>query len=421
MGRQTKFPNLPFNPKPPTVMHIDLNSCFASIEQQADPFLRGKPIAVAAYDSPHGCIIAPSREAKKLGVKVGMYVQEGKMICPGLVVKQPDPNKYRAVFLQLKKLLSEYTFDLTPKSIDEFVLNLEGYPAFKKGMWNVGVEIKERIKREIGEFLTVSVGIAPNRFLAKTAAGLHKPDGLDQIDINNYLEIYTRLQLMELDHIKKNNCIRLNGERIFSTMDFFNATPETLINAFHSVIGLDWYMRLHGWEADDVIFGRHSYGNSYAIPQQLVHPEQLAPLLQKLVEKTGSRMRHAKYNCRGVHVALLYRDGTFWHHGITSQELLFDSRDLYKIAFKIMCGSPYRKPVHTLAESVYNLEQSGNEQLTLLHDVEKKRGLVDAIDRINDKWGYFVITPAMMLGTESKVPDRIAFGGIKELEEIVLN
>lgn len=401
-------------------MHLDLNSCFASIEQQADPFLRGKPIAVAAYNSPHGCIIAPSREAKKLGIKVGMYVQEGKLLYPELIIKEPDPNKYRSVFLGLRKLLSEYTADLFPKSIDEFVLNLEGYPALKKGIWEVGREIKERIREEIGEFLTVSVGLAPNRFLAKTAAGLHKPDGLDEININNYRETYSKLQLMDLDHIKKNNCIRLNNFGIFSVLDFFNAPAETLVKAFHSVIGYDWYMRLHGWEPDDVIFGRRSYGNSYALPKSLSTPEELAPILQKLVEKTGSRMRRAGYSCRGVHVSLLYRDHSHWHHGVSSDAVLFDSRDIYKTAFKILCHSPYRKPVHTLAESCFNLTKMETEQTTLLEDIAKKRSLVAAIDRINDKWGYFVITPAMMLGTKALVPDRVAFGGIKELEEITI-
>jgi DNA polymerase-4 len=376
---------------------------------------------VAAYNSPRGCIVAPSREAKALGIKTGMTVGEGRMLCPSLIVKEPDPNKYRAIFLQLKKLLSEYTFDLTPKSIDEFVLNLEGYPAFKKGMWNVGLEIKQRIKEEIGEFLTVSVGIAPNRFLAKTAAGLHKPDGLDQIEISNYKAVFSKLELMDLCGIKRQNCIRLNQSGIFTVFDFFNATPEKLHLAFGSVVGVDWYMRMHGWEPDDVVFGRHSYGNSFALPKPLASPEELAPLLQKLVEKTGMRMRRAGYNCRGVHVAILYRDGSYWHHGVTCGDILYDSRDLYALAFKILCQSPYRKAVANLAESVFNLERNEFEQTSLLVDHQKKKNLVAAMDSINEKYGFQVITPAMMLGTKNIIPDRVAFGGIKELEEIVLN
>src|SRR3972149_7302235 len=178
--------NLVFNPKPSTIMHMDLNSCFATIEQQANPHLRGKPVVVAAYTTPSGCIVAPTVEAKGYGIKVGMRVKEGKLLYPGLIVLAPDPWKYRTVHLGLRRIISDYTDKFVPKSIDEFVLNLQGYPSFDKGMLEVAREIKERIKKEIGEWLTVSVGVAPNRFLAKTAAGLHKPDGLDEINKDNF-------------------------------------------------------------------------------------------------------------------------------------------------------------------------------------------------------------------------------------------
>jgi len=158
---------LDFNPKCSTILHIDLNSCFATIEQQANPHLRGKPIVVAAYTTPSGCIVAPSIEAKRYGVKVGMKVKEGRLLCPDLIVMEPDPAKYRNVHLAFRKILSDYTNDFNPKSIDEFVLNLGGYPALNKGMHSVAREIKQRIKKEIGEWLTVSVGIAPNRFFGK--------------------------------------------------------------------------------------------------------------------------------------------------------------------------------------------------------------------------------------------------------------
>ena len=118
--------NLPFNPKSSTIMHLDLNSCFATIEQQANPLLRGKPIAVAAYSTPSCCILAPAIEAKKLGIKVGMRVKEGKRLFPQLQVLSPEPWKYRNIHLQLRDLISEYTADFSPKSIDEFVLNFEG-------------------------------------------------------------------------------------------------------------------------------------------------------------------------------------------------------------------------------------------------------------------------------------------------------
>ncbi|EKD96302.1 MAG: hypothetical protein ACD_24C00103G0003 [uncultured bacterium] len=415
-----KLIDFSFNPKSPTLLHLDLNSCFATIEQQANPRLRGKPIAVAAYDSPAGCIVAPSIEAKKYGVTVGMRVRDGKMLCPHLIVLTPDPAKYRNVHLQFRKLLENYTDKAIPRSIDEFVLDLEGYPAYRKGMINVAREIKEKIKREIGGWLTVSVGISTNRFLAKVGAGLNKPDGLDVIDKNNFRDIYSKLSLVDLCGIKTRNAIRLNNAGVYTVLDFYKASVQKLKAAFGSILAYYWYVRLHGWEIDNVTFGRRSYGNSFALPKPLLRVEELAPILQKLTEKTGMRMRKAGYVARGVHLAIAYRDNSFWHKGVSLPDYIFDSRDIYKVAFKLLNMSPYRSPDRNLAVSCFNLERVKNMQLSFLEDFDKKQKLVNAIDLINERWGNFVITPGGMLGTDNVVIDRIAFGGVKELEEIVI-
>jgi len=413
---------LKFNSTPSTVMHIDLNSCFATIEQQANPHLRGKPIAVAAYTTPYGCIIAPSIEAKKLGIRVGTRVKDAKTIYPSLVVLPPDPNKYRSVHLALRQLFSDYTADLNPKSIDEFVLQLNGYPSLRqKTIHQVGRQIKKRIKKEIGEWLTVSIGVAPNRYLAKVASGLHKPDGLDEINKKNFRQIYESLELMDLPWIKARNTIRLNSVGIYTVNDFYNAGLKKLKAAFRSINSYYWYLRLHGYEIDDVEFGRSSYGNSYALPKPLVTPEELSPILAKLVTKMGARLRRAGYRARGVHVTVAYRDGSHWHKGISFEKILFDSRDIYKKAFRILYKSPSKKPVRELAVSCFNLVKSSLTQLDLFEDVLAKEKLVKAVDLTNNRWGDFVVTPARMLLARDAVPDRVAFGNVKELEEFTLS
>jgi len=413
--------NLGFNPKQSTIIHVDLNSCFAAIEQQANPLLRGKPIAVAAYATPNGCILAPSIEAKRYGIKTGMRVKDGKLIYHDLIILSPDPWKYRNVHLKLRKLISDYTADFNPKSIDEFVLNLEGYPCLvASSMQQVAREIKIRIKKEIGDWLTVSIGIAPNRFLAKLASGIHKPDGLDEINKDNYLKIYSKLSLTDLPYIKLRNAVRLNSVGVYKVTDFYNAPLWKLKAAFESINGYYWYLRLRGWEIDDVIFGRRSYGNSYALPKPLTKPEELSHILAKLVTKMGARLRRAGYKARGVHVAISFRDGGFWHKGMTFERNLFDSRDIYKKAFRILCLCPYRKPARELAVSSFNLIDSKTAQLELFDDVEKRKKVVESVDKVNERWGEFVITPARMLGTSNAIPDRIAFGGVKELEEFTL-
>jgi DNA polymerase-4 len=412
--------NLGFNPKPSVIMHIDLNSCFATIEQQANSLLRGRPIAIAAYTTPSGCILAPSIEAKEYGIKTGMRVREGKLLYPNLIVLPSDPEKYRNVHVSLRKILRDYTNNFIPKSIDEFVLNFNGYPILEKNnMHQIGRQIKRRIKNEVGEWLTVSIGIAPNCFLAKLASNLRKPDGLDEINKNNYLEIYSKMAITDLSGIKARNAARLASANIHNVIDFYRADIRTLKAAFSSINGYYWYLRLRGREIDDFELRRKSYGNSYALPKPLISPEELSPILSKLVEKMGRRLRHADYKARGIHVSIIYRDWSRWHKGISFPEVFFDSRDIYKKAFKIVCSAPNKKPVRELAVSCFNLLKSDFSQLELFEDVIKKENLVKAIDRVNEYWGDFVIAPARMINAKEAVPDRIAFGGVKELEEFV--
>ncbi len=406
---------LDFNRRPCCIMHIDLNSCFASVEQQANPLLRHKPIAVAAYDTPNGCIVAASIEAKRLGIKVGLRVKEGRLLCPDLIIRSPDSDKYRAVHLALKNLLSCYTPKITPKSIDEFVLDFSGTPAFKKGMFAVSREIKDRIKKEIGDYLTVSIGLGPNRFLAKTASNLHKPDGLDEISENNYRGIYKNLSLTDLNGISTQNATRLNMVGIYTVLDFLKADIPLLRSAFHSILGYYWFLRLRGWEIDDVDWDTKSFGHSYSLPKFFSTPEELAPILSKLVEKVGFRMRHSDYQAKGIHLALLYQDHQYFHEGKSLDQPIFDSRDIFRVAFRLLHHSPFKLPVRNIAVSCFGLSDRSSLQLDLFRDNLKKESLVTAIDEINDRWGNFVVTPATMANTEEFVHDRIGFGQIRGL------
>ena len=134
----------------------------------------------------------------------------------------------------------------------------------------------------------------------------------------------------------------------------------------------------------------------------------------------SARLRRAGYKARGIHLAISYRDGSFWHKGVTLESVIFDTRDIYKKAFKILHGFSQVKPVRDIAVSCFNLIKSSETQLELFEDVVKKEKLVSSIDKINERWGDFIITPARMIAVSDAVPDRIAFGGVKELEEFTL-
>ena len=135
-----------FNSSPSFIMHIDINSCFATIEQQANPLIRNKPVAVAAYTTDSGAILAASYEANHFGIKTSMRVKEAKIFCPSLIVVAPDPAKYRFIHLKIRRLLQKYSTSVNPKSIDEFSINFEGMPVLNnKTMQQIALEIKQKI------------------------------------------------------------------------------------------------------------------------------------------------------------------------------------------------------------------------------------------------------------------------------------
>lgn len=399
-------------------MHIDLNSCFATVEQQANPFLRGKPIAVAAYASPNGCILAPSIEAKKFGVKTGMRVKEGKLLCPHLLVLPPDPWKYRNVHLKLRSIFKNYTSKFAPKSIDEFVLHFDASSSHlsSKNLLDLGSEIRNKIY-DTGDWLHVSIGIGPNRFLAKTASGMQKPCGLVEINQFNFLENFAKLKLTDLCGIASRNQARLNTMGIFTVLDFYNSPLWKNRAAFHSIGGYYWFLRLRGYEIDAVEFARRSYGNSYSLPQKFTSLEDLSPILMKLVEKTSFRLRRANLAARGVHLEVIFK-GAYWHHGRLVSRDIFDARDIYREIYKVFLGCPYLgMPVVKLSVSCFQLTKQNQIQLELFSDVPKKLKLTKALDDINNRFGEFVVYSGRMAKTQKFVPDRIAFGGVKELEE----
>jgi DNA polymerase IV len=419
-----------FNPAPPTLMHIDLNSCFATIEQQANPLLRGKPLAVAAYTTGGGCILAASIEAKRIGVKTGLRVREGKALCPNLIVLPPDPNKYRFVNRKLLALLQSYSAEVEVKSIDEMVVNFHKSPKLfysdvsggqiiSLKMKTIAGGIKTRIKAEIGEWLTVSIGIAPNRYLAKIASELHKPDGLDVIYRENIETTLNSLELEKLCGIKKGYGSRLRMCKIDSAIAFYKADIKTLRMAFHSVVGYHWWLRLHGYEADDREFGRKSFGHSYALHKPYPPSDaRLAQILCQLTIKMGRRLRADNYTASGMHLSCLYADYTYWHHGEKQPQALYDDTDLYRCALNLLHRAP-DKPVRILAVSCFDLVSGDVRQLRLDGDDTKKEQLVKALDKIADKWGEFTVFPAGMMNMEQKILDRIAFGGVKGLEEFI--
>jgi DNA polymerase-4 len=348
-------PQLLINKNLPFIMHIDLNSCFAIIEQQANRLLRGRPVGVAAYDTPRGFVVAASYEAKAKNIKLGVNVEQSRSLAPGIVIMTPDPAKYREAHRLFKIVLEEYSSVVVPKSIDEFIIDLENSPVLKstklqiqnsklipnpkpqisnigyqiseaerlihnQAMLQIGTDIKAKIAESLGEWVTVNIGISTNRFLAKYAAGFDKPDGMTLIDHTNMRKYYEcgkkhecsknkegcrTMHLVDLPGINSRFRARLRAEQIFTPLEFLDADLNTLKKrVFKSINGYHWYMRLRGYEADAVEFSRKSIGHQHALSEKTDDIEKLEKLLMKLCEKTGRRLRKNNLYATGIHLYL---------------------------------------------------------------------------------------------------------------------
>src|SRR5256884_1420805 len=240
---------LGLNTADPATLVIDLNCAFASIEQQHDPELRGRVLAIAAYATDAATIVSSSREARDLGIKTGMRVFEAKAIFPGLLVREPNPPLYRSASDKLIEIMERHSPDVLRMSIDEASTNLAGTPGLKKlGPEGVGLAIKRAIREEIGECVTASVGVSTSIWMAKQASNLDKRDGLQRIDHRNLVAVFERLQLTDLSGIADATAGRLGRGGIRTPVPVLRATaPRLRLAGMHGEVAPGWSMRPPGF------------------------------------------------------------------------------------------------------------------------------------------------------------------------------
>lgn len=427
---------LPLNPASPEIMHIDLNACFAMTEQQANPLLRGRPIGVTnRAGSDWATIIAPSYEAKRLGVKCGTRVSEAKRLAPGIIIVETDPPKYRYVHGVIKRIFAEYSPRVTMKSIDEGVLDFRHTSQLRGGrsLQDIGLEIKARVKEELGEWMTVNVGIGPNWFLAKLAASLNKPDGLDTVDHTNVEGIYLYSHLTDLNGINKRFRARLMANNIMTPYEFLH-TPEQVLTkqVFRSINGRHWYHRLRGYEVDDLEFRMRNVGKQYVLHHRTDDPEELSQILYKLCYYISRRLRKFDLGARGVALDIRYthpqlksgpavpdflpESSSRWFLRHSFPGACFSVQDLYERTMWLFRQSPPGRTIAQFSLTSYLLESRHHEQLHLYDTaVQRHERVEQALQAVNDRYGELTLVPARLLGTENYVREKISFGSTRYL------
>ena len=404
-------------------MHIDLNSAFATTEQQAHPSLRGRPVGVTnRKPNKFSCVIAASYEAKALGIKVGFTNGEALAICPDFILLESDPPKYHTVYQKLIAIMQDYSPNVQMKSIDEGIIDFTGTreTVNSRSLQDIGYEIKQRVKADMGRWMRVNVGIGPNRFLAKQAAGWHKPDGLDTIDYRNLLDYYRQMQLTDLTGIASHYESRLMAYGINSPLDFLKAEPETLRRSvFKSVVGLDWYQRLRGYEVDGNPTKLGSVGRQFVLDSRRLSEDQLKSRLQFLCETTAKKLRYRAVDARGIIIWVHYDNGENWYQRKMYNTTFYTNKEIYQRALYLFNSRPKGgvdlNPA-SIGVTCYALTPSTRNQPSFFDNVNRDEWVTVAIDEINKRYGNFMVFSAGALEGKRVIKQKIPFGGTDYFE-----
>lgn len=397
-------------------MHVDMNSYFASCEQQANPAWRGKPLGVCSYLHPRGTIIAASIEAKKIGIKTGTKVWEARVKNPAVILVRDEPAKYRVITDRIRKIFNSYTNEVDNYSIDESFLKFQILDSkFQESWEEIGRranEIKKRIKKEVGEWLNCSIGIAKTRFLAKVASDYQKPDGLTIIGNDNVDLILEKMQLTDIWGISWGLKKQLNALGIFSPLEIKYARPSFLLNKMGKT-GYFLWSRLNGLEMDYLTTrerkGEKSIGHSYTLIEKTDNKKKLALLFMKLTEKIGRRLRQNQKMAKICLVGWTYAYGGGFGRQEKMRKPTDDGWEIFRVTYKYLKNKLLAGKIGKIFVSVAGLEDK-KIQLSLLEDELKKDRLVRSMDKINDKYGDFTVARGGLDKWSEQISDRIAFG-----------
>lgn len=387
------------------ILHIDFDSYFASCEQQFDPKLRGRPIGVTAQNG-RTCIIAASRQAKKLGIKSPSRTWEALRLVPNMIFVPAHFEKYWEITQKFLNICKDFSPYVELFSLDEVFMDITATQDLFGGKYELINKIRTRIKNEIGEYITVSVGISHNKLLAKLGSGINKPNGILEITTENIWEVYGRVRLTDFCGIGRRIENRLNHLRIYTPLELHDTPLSVLIREFKDVEG--HFLKNLGDGLDDSVVVPYyfasetkSVGRSYCLPENTYDQRLIMQNIYELCEEISLKLRRIAKKGRTV---FLYLGGNRSMHGRKTIMNHFDSTaEIFKL-----CQSLYnewewdksdneQQMVRQISISVGNLEDSKNLTLLLFESQDKKNKASKIVDKINEKFGDHTIRNGFLL------------------------
>ncbi len=379
------------------ILHIDFDSFFASVEQQNNPLLRDKPLGVTATNG-RTCIIASSREAKRLGIKTGARTYEALQICPNLNLVAANFVEYFEISKKFLKICQNFSPDVELFSIDEVFMDITLTNHLFNGPYEMINKIKKEIKENIGEYITVSVGISRNKLLAKLASGINKPNGMFEITRSNLEEVYSKAKLTDICGIGERIKLRLNKIGIYSLLQLRDVDSSLLISEFGDFEG--HFLKNIGLGIDNDSLSSFtsspsvkSIGRNYCLPKNEYNKTVVLQNIYELCEEVCIKLRRLNKKARTVGY---YLGGNMNLHGRKTYAKYFDTgKEIFDSIMNLVDINNFNY-VRRMGIWASHLEDAVNTPLSLF-DSAKKSSLTAAIDAINERFGDHTIRNGFLL------------------------
>ncbi len=411
-------------------LFLDLNSYFASVEQQEKPKLRGRPVAIVPMISDATCAIAASYQAKKFGVKTGTNIGDARRMCPGLILVEASHSLYVDYHERIKTEIEQHYPIEVVGSIDEMGLLLDSRHQDETVAVALAKQIKAGIRKNVGDLITCSVGIAPSRFLAKLASDIQKPDGLTVLHLHNMPGRIADWKLTDICGIGRRMEPRFHAAGIQSIEQLWAATSQQLHHIWGGVGGDRFWRELHGQDLGHFATEHRSIGHSHVLAPEFRKPPEAVIVAKRLLSKVASRLRRTDYLTRGISLSIRAEDRARGDSYVRLPQPISDTFTLMHhldLMWPDVMAQAGWVRVKKIAVTVHDLQSALEPQQMELFtelqptppaDLIRREKLSKIMDKLNQHYGRDSIALGFMPNqVKTFSGTKIAFSRIPEKEE----
>lgn len=395
---------------------LDLNSFFASCEQQNNPKLRNKPVAVVPMLTDSTCCLAASYEAKKHGIKTGTSVRDAKQLCPQTIFIVARHKLYVEYHHKILEAVESCWPISKVLSIDEVALELTGSHRQIEKATALCLQLKKALREKVGEYLKCSIGVSTNILLAKVASDMQKPDGLVFIRKEDIPHKLLPLKLRDFPGIGHRMEERLHQHGILSVKELYEKDPKQMRKVWGGVLGENFYQSIRGKQIEISKNSTRSIGHQHVLPPLLRNREKSFSVLKKLLAKAAERMRKEGYRVKQLSVQIKsLHPKYYWenHMRFTSTQ---NTLTLTKILNQLLKEYPLNHVPHRVGVVLFELIPLQEYQLSFFEE-EERGELMQAIDKLNSKYGRNTLYFGGYSSKKDNSSTKIAFQRVPELFE----